>query len=81
MDQVVQQNAALVEESAAAAATQAAQADQLVLGVSRFVLDDAHSAAHGAEGEPIEARPEEPSAGTTLADSSDVRRRIGYTGT
>jgi methyl-accepting chemotaxis protein len=81
MDQVVQQNATLVEESAAAAATQAAQADQLVLGVSRFVLDDAQSAAHGARGEPIEARPEEPSPETTLADSADERRRIGFTGT
>ncbi|GKT00668.1 methyl-accepting chemotaxis protein [Acidovorax sp. SUPP3434] len=45
MDQVTQQNAALVEESAAAASSLKSQAEQLVDAVSVFKIDGVHTAA------------------------------------
>ncbi|MES2102384.1 MAG: methyl-accepting chemotaxis protein [Pseudomonadota bacterium] len=47
MDQVTQQNAALVEEAAAAAQSLQEQASQLAHTVSGFKLDDQHQAGHG----------------------------------
>ncbi|WP_267875808.1 hypothetical protein [Duganella phyllosphaerae] len=44
MDQMTQQNAALVEETAAASASQRAQAEQLVQAVSVFKLAPGRSA-------------------------------------
>ncbi|MGK5024466.1 methyl-accepting chemotaxis protein [Janthinobacterium sp. RB2R34] len=55
MDQVVQQNAALVEESASAAASLEEQAGSLSQVVSIFKLDDAQVPAQAAP--PVRARP------------------------
>jgi methyl-accepting chemotaxis protein len=51
MDQVVQQNAALVEEAAAAAESMKEQAMLLLERVARFRIDDAAGA-----GEPVQAQ-------------------------
>ena len=51
LDQVTQQNAALVEESAAAADSLSQQAAKLVEAVSVFRLDGAHSARSGHAGQ------------------------------
>ncbi len=48
MDQVTQQNAALVEEAAAATGSLEAQSSQLVQAVSVFQLDQGHAHAHRA---------------------------------
>ncbi|MEO8407601.1 MAG: methyl-accepting chemotaxis protein, partial [Oxalobacteraceae bacterium] len=48
MDQVTQQNAALVEEAAAAAASLQEQAGDLAQVVGVFKLDDGHVVAHAA---------------------------------
>jgi hypothetical protein len=58
MDHVVQQNAALVEESAAATQNMAAQAEQLVHAVARFKLDSGDAGeSGGAAGALVEAQP------------------------
>ena len=49
MDQVTQQNSALVEESAAAAGSLQQQADQLVQTVAVFKLDQGHDRRTSAE--------------------------------
>jgi methyl-accepting chemotaxis protein len=49
MDEVTQQNAALVEEAAAAAESLQSQANQLSARVSTFVLDDVKRASSSAE--------------------------------
>ncbi|GKS76543.1 methyl-accepting chemotaxis protein [Acidovorax sp. SUPP950] len=65
MDQVTQQNAALVEESAAAASSLKSQAEQLVDAVSVFKIDGAHTA--GASSAAARARPVPQPAGRLAA--------------
>ncbi|WCM94967.1 methyl-accepting chemotaxis protein [Acidovorax sp. NCPPB 2350] len=61
MDQVTQQNAALVEQSAAAANALRSQADQLVQAVAVFRVSAVHGdAAHAFAGAPRAARPHLP---------------------
>ena len=74
LDQATQQNAALVEESAAAAASLNAQADALVQAVSRFELAQqpahstvAKSASHTPIAKSVAAR-ERPNVSATLAN-------------
>jgi methyl-accepting chemotaxis protein len=58
MDRVTQQNAALVEESAAAAQSMSMQADELVKTVAQFTLsDEVHQAAGPGAVPRAEARP------------------------
>jgi methyl-accepting chemotaxis protein len=59
MDQVTQQNAAMVEESTAASHSLAKEADTLALLVSRFRIQARAEAAAGAPARPAEARPAE----------------------
>ncbi len=65
-DQVTQQNAALVEESAAAASSLKSQAEQLVHAVSVFKIAGATPAA-AAPSTPYRARPALRPAGRTPA--------------
>jgi methyl-accepting chemotaxis protein len=74
MDRVTQQNAALVEESAAASEHMSAQAQQLVGLVERFKVDDGATpaqarSAHQPEiaGRPAPRLPDRPSADSRLA--------------
>ena len=60
LDQVTQQNAALVEESAAAADSLRMQADQLSQAVSVFMLYDDGLVAKGPQGGPMTPRPAAP---------------------
>ena len=53
MDRVVQQNAGLVAEAAAATQNMADQADHLMQSVSRFKLHDEPAAAHPPAAEPV----------------------------
>ncbi len=61
MDQTTQQNAALVEESAAASSSLKGQAEQLMQAVSLFRLDAAPGAAPAAPAAPAYAPPAAPS--------------------
>ncbi len=72
MDQVTQQNAALVEEAAAASASMQEQAASLSRAVSVFTLDDGLD-ADGAHGAP--ARPA--AAARLLAPKDDYRKKWG----
>ena len=68
LDQVTQQNAALVEESAAAAESLKVQAAQLAQAVSFFILDDRAAAAQRPVGAVhAAARPAAAAAGTATA--------------
>ncbi len=49
LDQMTQQNAALVEESAAAAESLREQADRMKQAVAVFKVNDSHSGGHGAQ--------------------------------
>jgi methyl-accepting chemotaxis protein len=71
LESVTQQNAALVEEAAAAAGTLQAQADSLAQTVDVFRLGDAHGGATPAVAPP-------PAAAVALR--SDVRVRLGAAG-
>jgi methyl-accepting chemotaxis protein len=69
MDQMTQQNAALVEEAAAAAQSMRDQAGQLITAVSAFKLSaHAQGAGRDVSDAPVEVRDDEP-AGYTAADS------------
>ncbi|WP_093560558.1 methyl-accepting chemotaxis protein [Pseudoduganella namucuonensis] len=72
MDEATQQNAALVEEAAAAADSLREQADHLTQVVNVFKLDDAHTAAASAPPRASAsvrtlARPARPAAGPAIA--------------
>jgi methyl-accepting chemotaxis protein len=82
MDRVTQQNAALVEESAAASEHMSAQAQQLVGLVERFKVDDAATPAqarspHQPEiaGKAAARLPDRPSADSRLAAPPDRVRK------
>jgi methyl-accepting chemotaxis protein len=71
MDQVTQQNAALVEEAAAAAASMQDQAATLAEVVSVFKLDRAHDLAPPAA--PIKAAPVRPALPRAAAPKASVK--------
>jgi len=58
MDEVTQQNAALVEEAAAAAESLEEQGTTLAQAVARFKLDASNVAEMNAEEQPAEAAPQ-----------------------
>ncbi|WDZ94609.1 methyl-accepting chemotaxis protein [Herbaspirillum sp. WKF16] len=62
MDEVTQQNAALVEEAAAAAGSLQDQAEKLAGLVSVFKLDRSHAAVAGADAAPAPRAPARPAA-------------------
>ncbi len=73
MDEVTQQNAALVEEAAAAAGSLQEQASRLAELVSVFKLDRAHSAAPSAASAPrpaARAKPHAPAAAPVVASAA-----------
>jgi methyl-accepting chemotaxis protein-1 (serine sensor receptor) len=77
MDRVVQQNAALVAESAAAAQSMADQAQELMQSVSRFKLDDGEEPAQAAAS-PIEVVVERPRQEAIAMDRARLLRQSEY---
>jgi hypothetical protein len=67
MDQATQQNAALVEEMAAAASSLKGQANELVQAVAVFKLGQEQAAPMKAISRPMPSSPNKAAAPTTLA--------------
>jgi methyl-accepting chemotaxis protein len=77
MDRVVQQNAALVAQSAAAAQGMADQADELMQSVSRFKLETGHDMPH-ATPSPVEVMLERPRHEAIAMESARLLRKSEY---
>jgi hypothetical protein len=73
MDKITQQNAALVEEAAAAAKSMEEQTDAMTQMVSEFVLDGGHVPAAPAKAKPAPVARREPAM---AARGSDRRAAV-----